>query len=135
MPRFIPRAVEVEAMQWIGDNFAELHAWVGAQLCYQRLDGQNLVLDTAHQPTVLRGHWIVANPYAGPAPDRQTRWQVYSAAEFAATFAPAPTEPAEPDLTGFPLGQVLQELHRCWICEGPPSASHAPRIKCPGGKP
>lgn len=64
MPRFRKRPVEVEAIQWRGDNFEEIDRWAGWKVISRYPDGGRLgrqisilTLEGAMEASV--GDWIV----------------------------------------------------------------------------
>lgn len=94
MPRFRKRPVEVEAVQWTGDNEAELVAFAGD--LFRAVDPEDrgddpdqtaAVMDTLHNTwvRVYDGQWIV----------KGVKGEFYPCAGdvFAETYEPAPESP------------------------------------------
>lgn len=91
MPRFRKLPVEVDAVQWTGDNLAELLAFAGAK--FGTIDPVDRIEDpeqTAQVFDELHSTWI--GVYTGQWIIKGIRGEFYPCAEdvFAATYEPLP---------------------------------------------
>ena len=72
-----PRVPHHKAMQWTGDNFAEMESWMGPHLVAHDAPHTLTIQDRSGRVVVRRNEWIVHIDY---------RWLVISPAVFDAMY-------------------------------------------------